>query len=42
MNWNQLLSDKRFGMEEYHDRKHDWTAKKLTEFLDWITPSLVC
>ena len=22
MNWNQLLSDKRFGMEEYHDRKH--------------------
>jgi len=25
MNWNQLLSDKRFGMEEYHDRKHDRT-----------------
>ncbi|MCC8143102.1 MAG: dNTP triphosphohydrolase [Tannerellaceae bacterium] len=25
MNWNQLLSDKRFGMEKYHDRKHDRT-----------------
>jgi len=26
MNWDQLLSDKRFGMEEYHDeRKHDRT-----------------
>ncbi|MDH6535543.1 dNTP triphosphohydrolase [Parabacteroides sp. 52] len=23
MNWTQLLSDKRFGMEEYSDRKHD-------------------
>jgi len=23
MNWKQLLSDKRFGMEEYSDRKHD-------------------
>lgn len=23
MNWSQLLSDKRFGMEEYADRKHD-------------------
>lgn len=25
MNWTQLLSDKRFGMEEYNDRKHDRT-----------------
>lgn len=25
MNWTQLLSDKRFGMEEYHDRKHERT-----------------
>ncbi len=23
MNWTQLLSDKRFGMEEYTERKHD-------------------
>lgn len=23
MNWTQLLSDKRFGMEEYSDRKHN-------------------
>lgn len=23
MNWSRLLSDKRFGMEEYSDRKHD-------------------
>jgi deoxyguanosinetriphosphate triphosphohydrolase, putative len=22
MNWKQLLSDKRFGMEEYHDERH--------------------
>ena len=25
MNWNQLLSGKRFGMEEYHERKHERT-----------------
>lgn len=25
MNWQQLLSDKRLGMESYHDRKHDRT-----------------
>ena len=25
MNWDQLLSDKRFGMEEYNDRKHERT-----------------
>lgn len=25
MNWTQLLSDKRLGMEEYSDRKHDRT-----------------
>jgi dGTPase len=25
MNWIQLLSDKRLGMEEYNDRKHDRT-----------------
>ncbi|MCC8133708.1 MAG: dNTP triphosphohydrolase [Tannerellaceae bacterium] len=25
MNWDQLLSGKRFGMEEYDDRKHDRT-----------------
>ncbi|MDR2498322.1 MAG: deoxyguanosinetriphosphate triphosphohydrolase [Tannerellaceae bacterium] len=25
MNWQQLLSDKRLGMEHYHDRKHDRT-----------------
>jgi len=25
MNWDQLLSGKRFGMEEYNDRKHDRT-----------------
>lgn len=25
MNWTQLLSGKRFGMEEYHDRKHERT-----------------
>ena len=25
MNWSQLLSDKRFGMEEYHERKHERT-----------------
>ncbi|MDR2497424.1 MAG: dNTP triphosphohydrolase [Tannerellaceae bacterium] len=25
MNWHQLLSDKRLGMEDYHDRKHDRT-----------------
>ena len=23
MNWDKLLSDKRFGMEEYHDKKKD-------------------
>ena len=23
MNWNQLLSDKRFGMEDYHERKQE-------------------
>ena len=25
MNWTQLLSGKRFGMEEYHERKHERT-----------------
>lgn len=25
MNWSQLLSDKRFGMEKYHERKHERT-----------------
>lgn len=25
MNWNQLLSGKRFGMEEYHERTHERT-----------------
>ena len=25
MNWDQLLSGKRFGMEEYHERKHERT-----------------
>ncbi len=25
MNWGQLLSGKRFGMEEYHERKHERT-----------------
>ncbi|MDR2534234.1 MAG: deoxyguanosinetriphosphate triphosphohydrolase [Tannerellaceae bacterium] len=25
MNWTKLLSDKRLGMEHYHDRKHDRT-----------------
>ncbi len=25
MNWSQLLSGKRFGMEEYHERKHERT-----------------
>ncbi len=25
MNWQQLLSDKRFGLEEYHSRKHERT-----------------
>lgn len=25
MNWNQLLSGKRFGMEAYHERKHERT-----------------
>lgn len=25
MNWEQLLSGKRFGMEEYHERKHERT-----------------
>lgn len=25
MNWNLLLSGKRFGMEEYHERKHERT-----------------
>jgi dGTPase len=25
MQWNKLLSDKRFGMEEYHERKHERT-----------------
>ena len=25
MNWNRLLSGKRFGMEKYHERKHERT-----------------
>ena len=25
MNWTQLLSGKRFGLEEYHERKHERT-----------------
>ena len=25
MNWGQLLSGKRFGLEEYHERKHERT-----------------
>ena len=25
MDWTQLLSGKRFGMEEYHERKHERT-----------------
>ena len=29
MNWNQLLSGKRFGMEEYHERKHERTDFQL-------------
>ena len=28
MNWTQLLSGKRFGMEEYHERKHERTDFK--------------
>ena len=29
MNWNQLLSGKRFGMEEYHERKHELRPPNL-------------